>query len=201
MEKILLSSLVGVITYFVLSAGTQFSDSKIDALQLKGGEEENANLKKNCDIFPECFIVEDKDDESEKYAQQIFKVLIARDLCGTPAYNDLAQLYSRIFCFEIALGNNPNHPDHIEKEKVMQLLTLYSKLPYQYGVKTISVENNNVSIVKSPTFIKDFMLDIDINAKKAYDTLVVTPEIMNKHKLLMEKHQKNIQELYDNLNI
>ena len=202
MEKILLSSLVGVITYFVLSAGTQFSDSKIDALQLKGGNEENANLKKNCDIFPECFIVEDKEDESEKYAQQIFEVLIERDLCGTPAYNDLAQLYSRMFCFEIALGNNPNHPDHIEKEKVMQLLTKYNNPPFQYGVKTISVENNSVSIVKSPTFIKNFILDIDINAQIALNKLVVNSDILNnKHKLLMKKHEKNIQELYDNLNI
>jgi hypothetical protein len=191
MEKILLSSLVGVITYFVLSAGTQFSDSKIDALQLKGGEEEISNSKNNCDIFPECFSI-------SEHAKKIFEHLMERKLCGTIAYDNLALLYSKMFCFEIALGNNPNHPDHIEKEKVMQLLTNYDKI---YGVRTILEQNNIITVVKSPLFIHNFILDIDQNAKLALQKLAVNDESYVLHNELIKKHEKNMQELYDNLNI
>jgi len=179
MEKILLSSLVGVITYFVLSAGSQFSDSKIDALQMKGGE----NSQNNCDIFPECFMVSDN-------AKQIFEVLINEKKCGTPEYDDLALLYSKMFCFEIALGNNPNHPYHVEKEKVKQLLRNYKQ--------TINTEE--VKYIKSKTFINDFINDININAKIVLDKLSLDKSIHEKHHELIEKHRKKIQDLYDNLN-
>ena len=103
-----------------------------------------------------------------------------------------------MFCFEIALGNNPNHPNHIEAEKVKQLLTNYDG---RYGVKLIKVENNIVEIVKSPIFIRNFIEDININAKIALDKLSLTIEFHKLHEEMIAKHEKNIQELYDNLNI
>jgi hypothetical protein len=181
MEKILLSSLVGVITYFVLSAGTQFSDSKIDSLQMKGGYD-SINSINNCDIFPECFMVSNN-------AKEIFEILINEKKCGTPEYDDLALLYSKMFCFEIALGNNPNHPYHVEKEKVKQLLRNYKQ--------TINIEQ--VKYIKSNTFINDFINDININAKIVLDKLSVDKSIHEKHNELIEKHRKQIQDLYDNL--
>jgi hypothetical protein len=190
MEKILLSSLVGVVTYFVLSAGTQFSNSKIEVFNLKGGGEQ-VDPKNNCDIFPECFMISD-------HAKRIFEHLQKRGKCGTQEYQDLGLLYSKIFCFEIALGNNPNHPNHIEEEKVRQLLTNYDGV---YGVKLIKVENNIVEIVKSPDFIKNFITDINNNAKIALDKLSLTDEFHKLHEEMIVKHEKNIQELYDNLNI
>ena len=192
MEKILLSSLVGVVTYFVLSAGTQFSNSKIEAFNLTGGGSDGpVNPKNNCDIFPECFMISD-------HAKRIFEHLQQRGLCGTQEYQDLGLLYSKMFCFEIALGNNPNHPNHIEVEKVKQLLTNYNGV---YGDKLIKVENNIVEIVKSSNFIKNFIEDININAKIAINKLSLTDNFKKLHEEMIAKHQKNIQELYDNLNI
>jgi hypothetical protein len=191
MEKILLSSLVGVVTYFVLSAGMQFSDSKISSIQLKGGNEKEENSKTSCDIFPECFIISEN-------AKKIFEHLIEMKKCGTQAYDDLGIFYSKMFCFEIALGNNPNHPDHVETEKVKQLLENYNNL---YGVKTVLHENNTVTYPRAPTFVNSFIDDIDIRAKELLRKLNANDTSFALHEELITKHRGNIQKLYDILNI
>ena len=196
MEKILLSTVVGIITYFVLSAGVQFSDAKISSLQLKGGEgvgESEPIPPTSCDIFPECFMISEN-------AKIIFERLINNKKCGTVEYDDLAALYSKMFCFEIAMGNNPNAPDHVEIEKVKQLLKNFDETE-KYGVKLVMNDNNVTTYPKASTFIDSFVTDIDNKIKPLLASLNVSSESFQLHDELIKRHRENLRKLYDNLNI
>jgi len=193
MEKILLSSVVGIVTYFVLSAGVQFSDAKISSLQLKGGGENEPIPPTSCDIFPECFMISEN-------AKIIFERLINNKKCGTVEYDDLAALYSKMFCFEIALGNNPNAPDHIEVEKVKQLLKNFDETE-KYGVKLVINKDKVTTYPKASTFIDSFVTDIDDKVKPLLSALGVSSESFELHAEIIKRHRDNLHKLYNNLNI
>jgi hypothetical protein len=110
MSNIVLSGLVGLLSYYILSSNKKKSDIEI-ALDTEASERPIikksyqyggdlcTDVNSNYSNHPDCF-------EICKIAIDIFNELQYIDKCGNKAYNLLAKLYSEIFCFEMALGNN-----------------------------------------------------------------------------------------------
>ena len=93
MDRVLLSSLIGLVTFMVLKSSplddSDDSNKKdTDKSTQKGGDK--------CDVLPECFQV------SKLGSSLIFQI---KDKCETDEYKQIISSYIKIFCFEMALQN------------------------------------------------------------------------------------------------
>jgi len=115
MDRVLLSFLVGLTTYFVLNV----SEHPEKFLQ-KGGVFQSGTCN---DGYPECF-------EISNDSKNIFDYLKGINKCGTDEYNQLGHIYSQIFCLEISLGNNPKQIIEVDKSKnqISQISALFPGL-------------------------------------------------------------------------
>jgi hypothetical protein len=110
MNRVLISGLAGLITYMILNNNK--SDNKI--AQLGGAKEKVKKVEKPDEQYPLCY-------EICPIAKKVYNKL--KDKQETQEFKDIARLYSRIFCLEIALGNNPN--EKVEENKINKELERY----------------------------------------------------------------------------
>jgi len=95
MDRVLLSVLIGLVTFMVLKSSPLDSDDskdsnkkETDKVTQKGGDK--------CEILPECFKV------SKLGSSLIMQI---KDKCETDEYKQIISAYIKIFCFEMALEN------------------------------------------------------------------------------------------------
>jgi len=100
--NILLSGLVGLLSYSILNTGnieaSNISQKKESKVEQKGGDQ-CTDINSSYHNYPNCF-------EICNTSKKIFDTLQVIDKCGNTEYHDLAKLYSSIFCLEMSLGNN-----------------------------------------------------------------------------------------------
>jgi len=121
MDRILISSLIGFMTYMVLNvyqpsekfgqSGGNFGGAKKKAEK----EEKNDNPDEQ---YPLCY-------EICGLAKKVYNDLKKNGLQETEEFKDIARLYSRIFCLEMALGNNSEK--EVKENKVNKELENYRK--------------------------------------------------------------------------
>jgi hypothetical protein len=118
MARILISGIAGLITYLLFD--DHKSDNKIG--QSKGEQAPlvsksggaRKKVEKVDEQYPLCY-------EICSIAKKVYNKL--KDKQETQEFKDIARLYSRIFCLEIALGNNPN--EKVEENKINKELERY----------------------------------------------------------------------------
>jgi hypothetical protein len=138
MDRVLLSFLVGLTTYFVLNV----SEHPEKFLQ-KGGFFQSGGCN---DGYPECF-------EISSDAKNIIDYLKSNNKCGTNEYNQLGLIYSPIFCLEISLGNNSTHTIEVEKSKneVRKLTSLFPGLTINITINSFindAISKSNALLTK-----------------------------------------------------
>jgi hypothetical protein len=167
MDRVLLSFLVGLTTYFVLNV----SEHPEKFLQKGGGFESSVCA----DGYPDCF-------EISTHAKDILNHLKNINKCGTIEYNQLGQIYSRILCLEISLGNNSTKIIEVEKSR-----NEINKLSAEFPALNINITVNNF---------------INASATKSNALLSkmgVSEDILSKNKLVLENSKNNLMILVENL--
>jgi hypothetical protein len=138
MDRVLLSFLVGLTTYFVLNV----SERPEKFLQ-KGGLFQPGTCN---DGYPECF-------EISNDAKNIFDYLKSSNKCGSNEYNQLGNIYSPIFCLEISLGNNSKRTIEAEKSanEIKKLVALFPGLTINVTITSFindAISKSNALLVK-----------------------------------------------------
>lgn len=167
MDRVLLSFLVGLTTYFVLNV----SEHPEKFLQ-KGGVFESGSC---ADGYPDCF-------EISNHAKDILNYLKSVNKCGTVEYSQLGQIYSRILCLEISLGNNSTKIIEVEKSK-----NEINKLSAEFPAITVNTTINN-------------FINASATKSNALLTKMGVPEdILSKNKMVLENSKNNLMILVENL--
>jgi hypothetical protein len=96
MDSVLLSSLIGLVTYMVLKSSPLDSNDTSDSKDTKKVDDSTKKGGDKCDILPECFKV-------SKLGSSLIQQI--RDKCETEEYKQIISAYIKIFCFEMALEN------------------------------------------------------------------------------------------------
>lgn len=169
MDRVLLSSLIGLVTFMVLKSSpldsndTQKVEDKKDTQKVedtkKGGDK--------CDTLPECFKV-------SKLGSSLIQQI--KDKCETDEYKQIISTYIKIFCFEMALENK-------ETSKVNKFLT---EIRNKYNLADVM----NIEEYLSESFKNINTLLIRLNASN------ITKSLNNDVK---KHHQKMIFELLSKL--
>ena len=155
MDKLLISTVVGLTTYLVLSLNLN---------------ENMENTQSGGSQYPECFNI-------CGLAKKVFNDLKKEKKSDTNEFNKLGELYSNVFCFEIALGNNDNKK--VEKEKVNNQL---KKLKEKYN------GTNEENINK---YLDNVFNDTEKLIKKISDN----KDLISKNKMIKDIHKEAILEL------
>jgi hypothetical protein len=165
MDKLFISSIVGLSTYLILNLNNENKENE--------STEQNGGDKLGCsNNFPDCFQI-------DNFAQEVFKELRKEKKCELPEFNKLGQLYSEVFCLEIALGNN--EAKKVEKDKVNNRLIELNKI-----YKQSSNEDN----------IKKFLENTFNQTEKLLKTLTKTSSIIKKNNMIKEIHESTIIDLF-----
>jgi len=163
MARILISGIAGLITYLLFD--DHKSDNKIG--QSKGEQAPlvsksggaRKKVEKVDEQYPLCY-------EICSIARKVYNEL--KDKQETEEFKDIARLYSRIFCLEIALGNNPD--EKVEENKINKELERYKN--YYNMTDTENVEKFiNDTFNKTEKLLKKLSSDesLIIKNKKIYD--------------------------------
>ena len=185
MNNIVLSGLVGLLSYFVLSSGNK--KTKIEEALLTETSEKQTikqpkkqeggdlctDVNSNYSNHPDCF-------EICKIAIDIFNELQYIDKCGNKAYNLLAKLYSEIFCFEMALGNN--NLNLIEDAKV------------DSKIKDISKDYPNLNNTES---LNKYLKESFKRVEQYLKDLGASKEMLEKSSDVEKEHIESILKLYE----
>ena len=163
MNRVLISGLAGLITYMVLN---NKSDNKI---KQSGGAKKKVEKVENLDEqYPLCY-------EICKIAKKVYNEL--KDKQETQEFKDIARLYSRIFCLEIALGNNPD--EKVEENKINKELERYKN--YYNMTDTENVEK--------------FINDTFNKTEKLLKKLSSKDDLIAKNKEIYDMHNESILKL------
>lgn len=154
MDKLLISTVVGLTTYLVLSLN--FNENMENTSQSGGGQ------------YPDCFNI-------CGLAKKVFDDLSNKK--NTSEYNKLGKLYSKVFCFEIALGNNDSKK--VEEAKVNNML---KKLKEEY----VGDDNNNVKKFLDATFKE---------TEKLIKRMSDDKKLIEKNNMIKEIHEEAIIKL------
>jgi hypothetical protein len=185
MDRILISSLIGFTTYMVLktyspdkkkekSEGQSPTASFIGGAKKKADTEEKKSKKvkenKEDEQYPLCF-------EICPIAQKIYNELKKEGKEETLEFKDINRLYSRIFCFEMALGNNDYKK--VQDNKVKKELERYRSY---YNMEDVE----NVNRIINDTFNK---------AEKLIKKISDKDSLIKKNKEMYEMHTESIMKL------
>jgi len=171
MDRVLLSFLVGLTTYFVLNV----SEHPEKFLQT-GGFFQSGTCT---DGYPDCF-------EISKSAKNILDYLKSINKCGTDEYNHIGKIYSRIFCLEIYLGNNSTKTIEVEKSK-----NEISKLSSEFPALSVNTTINNFineSLLKS----NSLLVKLNVSAEILNKNKLVHENSKENLMILIENFQKNV---------
>lgn len=190
MDRILISSLIGFSTYMVLN--TYQSDKKEDKSERQsptasfiGGakkvkevkeakkEKKTKEVKNEIKVdeqYPLCF-------EICPIAQKVYNELKKEGKEESLEFKDISRLYSRILCFEIALGNNDDKK--VKENKVMKELEIYKS----YFNMT---DEENVNKFITDTFNK---------SEKLLKKIPGSDNLIKKNKEMYDMHSESIMKL------
>ena len=147
-----------------------FTSTKKSILSQRGGDQ-CTDINSSYSNYPDCF-------EICLTASKIFDKLQVINKCGNSEYHDLAKLYSNLFCFEMALGNN--NLQNVEDQKVEKELERIIK---KYNMDELkSLEKFFIDMLK---MTKDLLTDIGSDK-----------ELLTMNEEIFENHSKNIIKLY-----
>ncbi len=157
MDKLLISTVVGLTTYLVLSLN--LNENMENTESQKGGGQ-----------YPNCFNI-------CGLAKKVFDDLRKSGNTDKKEFNKLGELYSKVFCLEIALGNNESKK--VEESKVKNIL---EKLKEEYKGDNV----NNVKKMLNDTFKEtDKLIKVMSNDSK----------LIEKNKMIKEIHEEAILKL------
>lgn len=163
MDRLLLSSLVGLVTYMVLKVSPLDNEPK--------GQSGGAKKKeKDTEQYPECF-------EICGLAKKVFNQLKKNGLDNTDEFKNINRLYSKIFCLEIALGNNPDKK--VDKNKVESELNKYK------GYFNLNDEDN----------VKKYINDVFNKTEKLLKNITKDDDLIKLNKQIKEIHDEEIMKL------
>jgi uncharacterized coiled-coil DUF342 family protein len=171
-SNIILSGLVGLLSYFVLSAGNNKGEIKDEQKIKQKGGDQCTDINSTYHNYPNCF-------EICESAKKIFDTLQVIDKCGNTEYHDLAKLYSSIFCLEMSLGNN--NLKMIEEQKVEKEL------------ERIVKKYENMNEIKA---LQKYLSDLFKESIELMDRLGSSPELLEMAKEIKESHSETIIKLY-----
>ena len=186
MDRILISSLIGFTTYMVLNTyqpdKKDESEGQSPTASFIGGAKKVKEVKKVKKIkevkkevkedeqYPLCF-------EICPIAQKVYNELKKIGKEETLEFKDINRLYSRILCFEIALGNNDDKK--VKENKVMKELEIYKSY---YNM----TDEENVNKFINDSFNK---------SEKLLKKISETDSLIKKNKEMYDMHSESIMKL------
>lgn len=172
MDRVLISSLVGFVTYMVLNVYQPENKVEQSGGAKKKAEkvEKEKKEEKFDEQYPLCY-------EICPIAKKVYNELKKDGKEETIEFKDLNRLYSRIFCFEMALGNNKD--DKVEENKVNKELERYKSY---YNME----DDGNVSKFINDTFNK---------SEKLLKKLSTNDSLIMKNKEMYDMHNESIMKL------
>jgi len=155
MDRILLSTLIGLVTYMTLKSSPIEENIINEVKDVKDVKEVKTGGSK-CILEPECFHI-------CKRGKIIIEEL--KDKCDTNEYKEIIQMYIKIFCFEISLLKN-------EKNKINNILNLVK-------IKYSIVNEQNIRKFLSDIFENIHLLLIKIKASN--NILLINEQVKKDH--------------------